>query len=81
MYSLEEKTKKKLDEFKTKLDVEEQNRNRDVENLKKDIVRLSQAPRGAGGGAPVQLGGPSRSDMEAVSSQSHYHITIIVLIC
>lgn len=71
MYSLEEKTKAKLEDFKSKLSSEVDARSKDVENLKKDMARLSQQPRGGGGGgggggAPIQLG-PSKEDMEAVS--------------
>lgn len=68
MYSLEEKTKQKLEDFKKKLSSETEARNKDVENIKRDMARLSQIPRGGGAGAaPVQLG-PSREDMEAVST-------------
>jgi len=68
MYNLEQKTTKKLDDFKAKLATESEARSKDVENLRKDIARVSQLPRGAGGAgaAPIQLG-PSKEDMEAVS--------------
>lgn len=69
MYSLEEKTKQQLEDFKDKLTEETEARNKDVENIKKDMARLSQLPRGGGGaaaGPPIQLG-PSKEDLEAVS--------------
>ncbi|KAF6031395.1 CCDC154 [Bugula neritina] len=69
MYNLEQKTTKKLDDFKAKLATESEARSKDVENLRKDIARVSQLPRGAGGAgaAPIQLG-PSKEDMEACQS-------------
>lgn len=65
MYNMEEKTKKKLEDFKAKLAEEVEARNKDVENMRRDMAKIGRGA-GGGGGAPIALG-PSREDMEAVS--------------
>lgn len=61
--------KKTASDLKSKIAAETDARTKETELIKKELARI---PRGGAPGAPVAASfGPSKSDLEAVSSSAH----------